>query len=201
MNISAIRRLAEIPYDGQSLYSYIENCDNYSLMLLREKNILQEILDSKINKQIINLFKEEQKMKTFIVHGHDGNEKLVLKDYIQNTLKLDEPIILAEKASRGLTIFEKFEKYAKECNLVFVLLTPYDIYSDDGKHRARQNVILEMGYFLGMLGRKSGRVILLYKGNLELPSDLSGLVYINIDKGIKAVGEDIRKEIEDLKEQ
>ena len=114
---------------------------------------------------------------------------------------MDEPIILAEKASRGLTIFEKFEKYAKECNLVFVLLTPDDIYSDDGKHRARQNVILEMGYFLGMLGRKSGRVILLYKGNLELPSDLSGLVYINIDKGIKAVGEDIRKEIEDLKEQ
>lgn len=45
---------------------------------------------------------------------------------------------------------------------------------------------------------KSGRVLLLHKGNLELPNDLSGIVYINIDNGIEAAGEEIRREIKDL---
>ena len=112
---------------------------------------------------------------------------------------MDEPIILAEKASGGLTIIEKFERYSDECNLVFILLTPDDKYTSDNKCRARQNVIFEMGYFLGKLGRKSGQVILLYKGNLELPNDISGLVYINIDNGIEAAGEQIRREIEALR--
>ena len=58
-----------------------------------------------------------------------------------------------------------------------------------------------MGYFLGKLGRKSGRIILLYKGKLELPNDISGIIYINIDNGIEAVGEQIRREIENLEEQ
>lgn len=192
------RKLATITYEGQSLYSYIDKCDNYRLMLLREQEILQDALDNKASKKIISIHKEEKQMKTFIVHGHDNEAKLSLKNYIQNTLKMEEPIILAEKASGGLTIIEKFERYAKECNLVFVLLTPDDKYTEDAKDRARQNVIFEMGYFLGRLGRKSGRVILLYKGNLELPSDISGIVYINIDNGIEAAGEEIRREIREL---
>jgi predicted nucleotide-binding protein len=167
-------------------------------MLLRKQNILHDLLGEDLNKKVINGHKEEKKMKVFIVHGHDGEVKLSLKNYVQNTLKMEEPIVLAEKASGGLTIIEKFEKFSEECNLIFVLLTPDDIYSEDNKNRARQNVIFEMGYFLGKLGRKSGRVILLYKGNLELPNDISGLVYINIDNGIEAAGEQIRREIAEI---
>ena len=140
-------------------------------------------------------------MRTFFVHGHDEEAKLSLKNYIQNTLKMEEPVILAEKASKGLTIIEKFEEYAKECKLIFVLLTPDDKYTDNNNYRARQNVIFEMGYFLGKLGRKSGQIILLYKGKLELPNDISGIIYINIDNGIEAAGEQIRREIENLDEQ
>lgn len=132
-------------------------------------------------------------MKIFIVHGHDNKIKLELKNYIQNTLHLGEPIILSEQSSNGLTIIEKFEKYAMNSNLVFVLLTPDDIYGTE--NRSRQNVIFEMGYFLGKLGRKSGRVILLYKGELDVPNDISGLIYIKIDNGIEAAGEEIRREI------
>ena len=62
--------------------------------------------------------------------------------------------------------------------------------------RSRQNAILELGFFLGKLERTSGRVILLYKGDLELPSDISGLTYISIEHGIKAAGEEIRRELE-----
>ena len=67
------------------------------------------------------------------------------------------------------------------------------------KRRARQNVIFEMGYFLAMLGRKSGRIFLLHQGALELPSDLSGVIYIDITNGIESAGELIRKGIENVK--
>ena len=61
--------------------------------------------------------------------------------------------------------------------------------------RARQNVIFELGYFIGKMGRKSGRVILLSKGNLDIPSDLSGILRIDIGQGIRTAGEDIRKAV------
>ncbi len=139
----------------------------------------------------------------FIVHGQNVHAKLSIKNYLQNTLKLPEPIILHEQPNIGRTIIEKFEDYAAKSSVVFVLLTPDDVGakiedSDDLKRRARQNVIFEMGYFLGMLGRKSGRVILLYEGPLELPSDLTGVVYIDISKGIEAAGEQIRREIQNV---
>ena len=90
-------------------------------------------------------------------------------------------------------------------SIVFVLLTPDDISAgsddpDDLKRRARQNVIFEMGYFLGTLGRRSGRVLLLYQPPLELPSDLSGVVYIDISQGIEATAEKIRMEIQNVRD-
>lgn len=146
--------------------------------------------------------KKKMEIKSFIVHGHDDSLKLDLKNYLQNTLKLPEPIILHEQPSRGKTIIEKFESVSSQVNLVFVLLTPDDVYAEGGENgeirRARQNVIFEMGYFMGKMGRGSGRVILLYKGRLDLPSDISGVIYINVSNGISASGEDIRREIADL---
>ncbi len=135
----------------------------------------------------------------FIVHGHDDLAKLELKNYLQNVLKLGEPVILHEQPDMGRTVLEKFEDYAAAANLVFVLLTPDDSAaaadSAESKRRARQNVIFEMGYFLAKLGRKAGKVLLLYKGPLELPSDISGLIYIDISAGIPAAGESLRREI------
>jgi CheY-like chemotaxis protein len=138
--------------------------------------------------------------KCFIVHGHDKTMKPELKNYLQNTLKLPEPIILHEQSCLGRTIIEKFEDESENVDLVFVLFTPDDkVYASDAtndqKRRSRQNVIFEMGYFLGKLGRKHGRVIMLYKGEIELPSDISGLVYIDISNGIEAAGEAIRREV------
>ena len=135
-----------------------------------------------------------------IVHGRADARKLELKNYIQNTLRLPEPVILHEQPSIGRTIIEKFEDYASQSELVFVLITPDDSGAstdapDDVKRRARQNVIFEMGYFLGILGRKSGRVLLLHEGPIELPSDLAGVVYVDISNGINAAGETIRKEV------
>jgi CheY-like chemotaxis protein len=105
--------------------------------------------------------------KAFIVHGHDAAEALALKNYLQNVLKFPEPIILHEQSSVSRTIIEKFEEYSTQVDLAFVLLTPDDKMasgeeSNDDKRRARQNVIFELGYFVGLFGRLSGRVILLH---------------------------------------
>lgn len=149
---------------------------------------------------LLDIPRIEQKERPFIVHGHADSTKLELKNYLQNRLGLDEPIILHEQPSLGRTIIEKFEDNAALSTLVFVLLTPDDVgasaeQTDDQKRRARQNVIFELGYFLGALGRQSGRVILLHCGPIELPSDLAGIIYIDISGGIEAAGELIRREL------
>lgn len=169
----------------------------------------QRILPRKASGELTNalpgiLQKGDRKtdVKTFIVHGRDEASKYALKNYLQNSLGLPEPIILHEQPSAERTIIEKFEEISQNANLVFVLLTPDDLTSSSGtneaKRRARQNVIFEMGYFLAKLQRRRGRVILLYKGELEIPSDISGLLYIDISNGIEAAGEHIRRELSAL---
>lgn len=136
-------------------------------------------------------------LKTFIVHGHDKALMFELKDYLQNTLGFPEPIILFQQPSSGRTLIEKFEESAGEIDAAVVLLTPDDLGAKSGdelKSRARQNVMFELGYFVGKLGRRSGRILLLHKGELEIPSDLAGVVYIDVSGGIKSAGEEIRRE-------
>jgi CheY-like chemotaxis protein len=156
----------------------------------------------KIN-QILGINEKPSSHQAFIVHGHNDVMKLELKNYLQNTLHFLEPIILHEKPNLGRTIIEKFEDYCVTSTFVFVLLTPDDLVidpdkPDDEKRRARQNIIFEMGYFLGNLGRTSGKVLLLYNPPIELPSDLSGVIYIDISNGIESVGEKIRREVENV---
>jgi len=120
--------------------------------------------------------------KVFVVHGHDAETKESTARFLER-LGL-EPIILHEQASAGRTIIEKFEMYSEDVAFAVVLLTPDDVGStvDDPSNlrkRARQNVIMELGYFMGRLGRT--RVCALYKGDVELPSDYQGVLYIEID--------------------
>ena len=98
-------------------------------------------------------------------------------------LKL-KPIILHELPNQGKTIIEKLENHS-EVAFVVVLLTPDDVgglFNQPEKllPRARQNVIFELGYFIGKLGRE--RVCALYKQDVEPPSDFSGIVYIALEK-------------------
>ncbi len=116
--------------------------------------------------------------KVFIVHGHDEALKQEIARFVDK-LKL-EAVILAEQVNQGRTIIEKFEAHAEEVAFALVLLTPDDVGAsasapDALKPRARQNVILELGYFIGKLGRE--RVCALHKGNVELPSDIHGVIY------------------------
>jgi predicted nucleotide-binding protein len=98
-----------------------------------------------------------------------------------------EPIILHEQASGGATLIEKLEKYGPTAGFAVVLATGDDIARvatadvDADRPRARQNVILELGYFFGVLGRE--KVVLLYGPGVEIPWDIDGLVYVETDSG------------------
>ncbi len=126
--------------------------------------------------------KKHDLRKVFIVHGHDNEAKETAARFIER-LGL-QPVILHEQANTGRTIIEKFETYSDDITFAVVLLTPDDVgavASDASnlKPRARQNVIMELGYFMGKLGRLS--VCALYKGGVELPSDYQGVIYIEMD--------------------
>jgi predicted nucleotide-binding protein len=121
--------------------------------------------------------------KVFLVHGHDDGARAETARFLEK-LGL-EPIILHEQASLGKTIIEKIERYS-EVAFTVVLLTPDDVGAKKGaepalRPRARQNVILELGYFMGKLGRQN--VAALLKGDLEKPSDYDGVNYIPMDPG------------------
>ena len=106
-----------------------------------------------------------------------------------------EPTVLSSVAGKSRTVIEAFEEEAEHASLVFVLVTPDDV-QEDGQLRARQNVIFELGYFWGRLGRRSGRTIVLLRGDVELPSDIRGMLYIRFDQGILAAGEEIRRAVD-----
>ena len=91
-------------------------------------------------------------------------------------------MILQEQPDQGRTIIEKFEQCAQG-DFAVALFTPDDVGlsdDDDIQPRARQNVIFEFGYFIGKFGRD--RVRVLVKGNPEIPSDYSGVIYIPLDE-------------------
>jgi len=147
----------------------------------------------------------EKEERVFIVHGHDELPKEQLARIL--TEIGFQPIILHEQPDRGRTIIEKFEEECKDVGFAFVIITPDDVGMDResyekmkvGKYenglcyRARQNVIFELGFFYGKLGRD--RVCCLYKGNVEILSDISGVLYIEFKEKIREKYTDIIREL------
>lgn len=115
----------------------------------------------------------------FLVHGHDDALKFEVARLLERVT--DEKItILAEEPNRGRTVVEKLEQYS-HVKFAVVLMTPDDQVLGSGKEqgRARQNVILELGLFLALLGRDN--VCVLYRRGTEIPSDYSGIVLVEAD--------------------
>lgn len=136
--------------------------------------------------------------RVFIVHGHDGELKNELARLLER-LQF-EPVILHELADRGDTIFAKLTGEMSDVGFAFVLLTPDDVGGTGPanttlKPRARQNVVFEHGLFVGHL--RSDRVCAITKGEVELPSDLHGVLYKPIHTGgsVAAITFDIVKEL------
>ena len=158
------------------------------------------------------------KTKIFIVHGADHKALKELKSILEEAGLI--PIILREQPSGSMTIIEKLEKCSEDIGFAFVLLTPDDAlvpteqgfrinekqgivtplfwYNSKPVFRARQNVLLEFGYFIAKIGRE--KVVCLYRESIELPfdkpSDMHGVVYTSFKESINEVKETILKELE-----
>ena len=173
--------------------------------LLNHIIILEEMLpninniEKPINKK--DNFENEQKdfQKVFIVHGRDKTAVLETEGILRRGGL--EPIVLNRMVNSGLTLIEKFEKFSN-VGYAIVLLTPDDIgalFEDkpfeslDIKYRARQNVLFELGFFYGKLGRSN--VCCILKSNVEKPSDIDGVAYLSYNQSVEEIEYLILKEL------
>jgi predicted nucleotide-binding protein len=137
--------------------------------------------------------------KVFIIHGHDSTLVKETRNYVQSMNFI--PVVLIDEDDRSLTIIEKFELYASDCAFAIALLTPDDKQAEDlipqERFRARQNVIYELGWFCGRINRCN--TVLIHKGKVEMPSDLSGVLYLKIKNSIFEVTDRLRICLERIK--
>ena len=170
--------------EGLIMYVAPEDILNYDKYITDvTKSLISEAKELMTNSKQNVIYKREplDKTRVFIVHGHDTAAKLEVARFIEK-IGL-EPIILHEQVNDGMTIIEKIEKYSN-VGFGIVLYTPCDIgYAKDKEKekmaRARQNVVFEHGYLISKLGRNN--VCALVKDSVEVPNDISGIVYIPLD--------------------
>ncbi len=123
--------------------------------------------------------------RVFIVHGRDPRSyREQLARLIERATPL-EALILDEQPNRGLTLIDKFKAHARGDCIAIILMTGDDLAFPEGedpstaKRRPRQNVILELGYFLGTLAPE--RTIVLREADIESPSDIAGVTYYELN--------------------
>ena len=163
------------------LKEYITNKVEFLEKLLDKIDLLKSEVEQPIPIKVVETLSRKDNHNIFIVHGHNTAVQLSVARTLDK-LGLN-PIILHEQPNAGKTIIEKFESNSN-VGFAIILLTDDDegkLKTDvDLKNRARQNVVLELGYFIGKLGRD--RVLPLHSEGVELPSDIHGLLYVPIDK-------------------
>jgi predicted nucleotide-binding protein len=118
----------------------------------------------------------------FLVHGSDTEARERVARFLEKTGH-PKVTILDEQTNRGRTLIEKFEEHAGQASYAVVLLTADDVGGPKGaesqRARARQNVVFELGFFVGRIGRE--RVTVMVRPEVERPSDIDGLAYVLLD--------------------
>ena len=130
-----------------------------------------------------------------IIHGRDEAKWRELKDIVQEEFGLN-PIVLVEKPDAGCnTVVEKFEHYAVICSYAMAVFTPDDeVTSGAGTYlQARPNVIYELGWFCGKLGRSNA--MLLLKDKTALFSDFGGIIQKRFSQNISEKTAEMRRDL------
>jgi predicted nucleotide-binding protein len=99
------------------------------------------------------------------------------------------PVVLCEEPGHGRKIVERFTADYNDIGLAVVLLSPDDyVYAKNEqpskrKLKPRQDVVFELGYLLGKLGKE--KVLVLYreseKGEFEVNTDFEGVTSAPFD--------------------
>jgi predicted nucleotide-binding protein len=188
-NISAVLDIGKygvFPMSATEKYWEEQRAQNLERQLVMLDSLI-ELLETEIELQSDAAGSDEQgssmSNSVFLVHGHNQGIKEAVARFLER-LSL-QVIILHEKPNAGRTIIEKFVDHS-DVGFAVVLLTGDDRGGDTSSPyerqllRARQNVILELGFFLGKLGRK--RVCALYQDGVEIPSDYQGVLFLALDE-------------------
>lgn len=201
--LKKIRFSPAMSWSGMDKSFYQESFVSGKKELINIINVMQE--DLTLSNEIIEVSNEKTEGiindKIFVVHGHNEEMKQASARFIEK-ISLN-PIILHEQPNRGKTIIEKFTDYSN-VSFALILLSADDVAFpktdkvENAKFRARQNVILELGFFLGKLGREKVLVLFEQGENFEIPSDYQGVLFVPYDqegnwklafaKELKAIG-------------
>lgn len=130
----------------------------------------------------------------FLVHGHDELNLLRLKELVRDRWGLN-PIVLSSEAGRGRSLIEKFEAEAQRASFAFVLLTSDDtVETPQGTYtQARPNVVFELGWFYGRLGRE--RVCILFAEGTAIHSDLDGISRVQFQSSVLEKTAELEREL------
>lgn len=168
-----IERLNDNAYKNNIVLEFYKP-DLFDLSLA--KDVTNEILG------YVPFSKSEQSISNsryvFVVHGHDDSMRNNVCQFLKNNGY--NPVVLLNEPNGGATIIEKIEAWASEVCYGIVLYSPDDIgkelHDSEYNQRGRQNVIFEHGYLMAKLGRD--KTCYLIKDDIEIPGDISGLIYI-----------------------
>jgi predicted nucleotide-binding protein len=156
----------------------------------------------------------------FIVHGREIEQALLLQKYLREKSNV-KAVLFDDLSEKSRTVIEQLEYIRDHVCYAFVIVTPDDVgcLSEEidiieksiGGHktvnnetlskifemlkkRARQNVVFELGLFIGALGRENV-CCLLRKGVEEKPSDIDGILYKPFEKSVTEIFHEINEEI------
>jgi len=150
---------------------------------------------------LVKRARDRSLLRILIIHGRDLQAVQQLRSYLRHDLGIRDVVVAQDTPGAGMTLIEKFEQCAENIDVAFALFTPDDVGAlREASHglspRARQNVVFELGYVVARLGRLRRRVVILTKGKMELPSDIAGMLTIDITDGISPVVGSIKRELE-----
>jgi len=141
---------------------------------------------------------DTNRRRVFIIHGHDEARLLELEKLLKEQWDL-QSVVLRDQPGKGTTLIEKFEREATGVDFAIALLTPDDLVPgkdrDAEEHRPRPNVVFELGWFYGRLGRD--RVCILRKRGTQIHSDLNGIGYIEFDTRVADKVPELQRELRD----
>jgi predicted nucleotide-binding protein len=189
---------------GQPLRNFADEADMYRGFLLslmeeiekRPEGILFPPVGTKTMPKQVEAPSPPTSRTVFIVYGHDELNLLRLEKLLKERWRL-EPIVLSSEAGKGRTLIEKFEQEAQRATYAVTLFTPDDLIEvEDKKYtQARPNVIFEMGWFYGRLGRQ--RVCILFKKGTKIHSDLDGIMRIEFAENVEEILPKLEKELKE----
>ncbi len=186
----------QLRLENHAIVNVFDN-GNHSIQGQNRKQI-KELLDNAASASM-NTSPARADREIFVVYGHDQNARNQLEALLRRwDLK---PLFLDQLPSEGQTIIEKLEKYTGQVGYAIVLATPDDEghrvgRPDEKASRARQNVVLELGMVLSLLGRKRVAILLKKSHSMEKPSDIQGLLYIPFKDNLEEAKLQLSKELD-----